>query len=79
MYRIARKLKATTILIETELMTPVTHISKGISFGESALQFDKEYPNRKVQRQDTVRSLTDCVFLTLSKEDFLEALSVAED
>lgn len=51
-------------------MIPISHIGTGKTFGELALQINKENPNRVVSRAATITCITNCKFATMSKTNY---------
>ena len=50
-----------------ELMIPFSHLGKGKTFGELALQVNKENPHKLITRAATITCITKCKFATMSK------------
>jgi hypothetical protein len=49
------------------MMIPYSHLGVGKTFGELALQINKEFPNRPITRAATITCVTNCEFATMSK------------
>ena len=44
--------------------------SAGESFGELALKFDQDHPQKEFTRQATITTKCDCVFAIIGKQDY---------
>lgn len=57
------------------MMIPYSHLGVGKTFGELALQINKEHPNRPITRAATIYCLANCEFATMSKQDYQQILA----
>jgi len=53
-----------------QYMIPVSHLGVGKTFGELALQVNKENPKIIPMRAATVTCIKSCKFATMSKSDY---------
>ena len=51
-------------------MQIITHYSSGDSFGELALQYDRNLPDKVIKRAATITCTTDCIFAIMNKGDY---------
>lgn len=58
-------------------MIPISHQGPGMTFGELALMGNEDNPAKTIKRAATVRCVTNCKFLTLSKTDFASVIKEA--
>ena len=58
-----------------ELMIPFSHLGKGKTFGELALQINKDNPHKSITRAATITCITKCQFATMSKQDYQAILA----
>ena len=59
-------------------MIPQAHFGKGKYFGELALQDNKENPLLIPKRAGTLQCMTECVFATMTKVEYQQALEYAD-
>ena len=55
-----------------------SNLKPGTSFGELALRFDKQYPDKVVKRQASICTTTDSVFALVEKKDYRNILDKIE-
>ena len=60
------------------MMIPVSIKQPGDSFGELALLFDPNNPNKIVKRAATIKTIRDSVFAIINKADYRKVLAKIE-
>lgn len=59
-------------------MIPVVWLGKGLHFGDSALRAHKDPTSKSNLRNATIRCECDCIFATMSKDDYQSILDRAD-